>query len=176
MRNFIFMSPKSPNKNLSNNPNKSLSSDFISTIAQTACMAAFLFVASGCEKKISSHGNILTDNKMSLIVPRQDNKASVQKKLGSPVITDIFNDEIWYYGGFKTEQKSFLKPKIIEEQAMAIYFDSQGFVTKVNIIDERPNIVPHSDATKVKGHKQSLWHQTLGGIRKKYSKSKKPKT
>ena len=59
------------------------------------------------------------------------NTDQVLAVLGSPSTVSPFPPQTWYYVSKVTETKSFLKPKTLEQQIIAITFDENGIVKSI---------------------------------------------
>lgn len=72
-------------------------------------------------------GNYLEGNTVAKVQPGM-NKEQVQYLLGTPVLTDPFNNNTWYY--VYLQQHSYNNP---EQHTFVVYFDPNGIVTKTDL-------------------------------------------
>src|SRR5690606_9458805 len=65
-------------------------------------------------------------------VPVDSSREQVLLALGTPSTTATFDNEVFYYISQKRYRAAqFMKPKIIERQILAIYFDKDGNVEHI---------------------------------------------
>ena len=57
-----------------------------------------------------------------------------RRRATTPSARGSFDDNSWYYIGRRTEQYAFLDPKVTEQQIIAVTFDAQGVVQKVETL------------------------------------------
>jgi len=65
-------------------------------------------------------------------VPVGSSREQVLLALGSPSITAIFDDEVFYYiSQTRYRGVQFMKPKVVDRRILTIYFDREGLVTQI---------------------------------------------
>ena len=95
-------------------------------------LAAVLGGAAGCTS-IQEHRGYLADNLLyNGIRAGVDNRRSVEGTLGRPTFISQFGEPTWYYVSSTTGQRPFGRPKIADQQVLAIRFDAAGNVSEVD--------------------------------------------
>lgn len=64
-------------------------------------------------------------------VPIGASKEQVDFVLGTPSTTGTFDGEVYYYISQNVEQTAFLRPRITDQQVLAVYFDRDDRVTRI---------------------------------------------
>jgi len=98
--------------------------------------------------------------------PGEQNKNQVQGILGSPTIIGTFDQDTWYYVTQTTENKSFLKPEIIDQAILSLMFDETGVLIsleKKSMVDAI-RIEPSAEKTPTAGRKLSVVPQLFGNF------------
>lgn len=120
-----------------------------------------------CTPTLATRGQILDPEILASVKVGQSTRADVAETLGTPFETAAFDDKTWYYLGVKTEKESLFLPKIVERRAVAVVFDDEGVVQKIEAIDAdgsaRP-IDPVSRQTPTYGRETTIAQQLLGNI------------
>lgn len=131
----------------------------------TIVIYAILLLAA-CAPTIANRGNLLDMEKLAEIKVNESTREDVATKLGSPTQVSTFDEKIWYYFGRRTEQYSFLKPTVTEQQTVEIKFNDQGIVTEINKLnpEDVQNIEPVSRRTPTYGHETTFFEQLLGNL------------
>lgn len=83
----------------------------------------------GCTPVISQRGYIQNLDAEAGIAVGQDNKTTIEKKLGDPSIQAAWGSDAWYYVSSIEKQVSFFTPTIQSRHILAVYFDKDGKVT-----------------------------------------------
>lgn len=100
--------------------------------------AAVLAVAvslglSGCTTGIGDtiyNGYVLDKDSLDLI-PEGSSREQVLLSMGTPSTTATFDGEVFYYISQKRERPvAFMKPRLVEQTVLAIYFDENGVVSR----------------------------------------------
>jgi len=81
----------------------------------------------GCFTSTYTHGHVITGDMLSQ-VQVGSSREQVELVLGSPSTTSSLAGDAYYYISQKTATTAFLKPDIVEQRVVAIYFDKDGFV------------------------------------------------
>ena len=136
----------------------------IQTVKVTVIIAALL--AGGCSPKVESRGYVKQANWKDAIVIGQTNKQEVLEKFGSPSTQSSFGTETWHYISSRKEGVGFLRPSVVEQEAVDVAFDSSGVVSGVNVYDKTNakdfDLVKRTTPTE--GHSLSFIDQTLGNL------------
>lgn len=127
-------------------------------------MASALSVAA-CTPTVNVRGNIVKDYQLAEVVPGQDSRSDVLKKLGSPTTKATFDDSIWYYMGQETEKKGILDPKVVEERIIKVSFNDDGTVESIeDVNNNRVDIPIDRDKTPTSGNEITVMQQLLGNL------------
>ena len=128
-------------------------------------VAAGLALA-GCASFNVHKGAVIDSQLAASIQPGIDNKASVQKLLGSPTMVGQFTQTDWYYVSRDQTQLAFRDPKINRHQVLHIQFDAAGNVTSVGSTgrDIVMNVTPSGRSTPTLGRERSFFEELFGGI------------
>lgn len=127
--------------------------------------SAITVSASGCSPTVNVRGNIVKDYQLSEVVPGEDSRTDVLKKLGSPTTKATFDENIWYYMGQETEKKGILDPKVTEERIIKVSFNDEGIVDAIEDVNsDRVNIPIDRDKTPTSGNEITIMQQFLGNL------------
>lgn len=99
-----------------------------------AAVAAATIVTSGCAgtSEVINNGFIADEQTLAL-APVGSSREQVILSLGTPSATATFDREVFYYISQKRERKvAFLKPTLISQSVLAVYFDKNGTVAKLS--------------------------------------------
>ncbi|MBO6891024.1 MAG: outer membrane protein assembly factor BamE [Roseibium sp.] len=81
----------------------------------------------GCFTTTYTHGHVITGDMMNQ-VQVGSSREQVELVLGSPSTTSSLNGDAYYYISQKTATTAFMRPDIVEQRVVAVYFDKDGFV------------------------------------------------
>lgn len=74
----------------------------------------------------------VVDQETLALAPVGSSREQVLLSLGTPSSTATFDNEVFYYISQKRKRAAaFLKPKIIEQSVLAVYFDKDGNVERL---------------------------------------------
>lgn len=120
---------------------------------------------SGCGAQIDRHGHVFIDIDLDQIQPGMSKK-EVQTVLGSPDTRSTIGGDAYYYISTTTKTVAFLKPREIDRQVVAVYFDGTENVQKVAQYGMKDGIVVdyHSGETPARGKDLSFLEQIFGNI------------
>ena len=126
--------------------------------------AALLLPA--CSSIAESRGYIVDPLLTDAIQPRIDNQQSVEGTLGRPTFTSQFGTPTWYYVSSITGQRPFNRPRIRTHSVIAVQFDAQGRVVKVDRtgIEKVTFLDPNGKKTPVLGRERSFLEDLFGNI------------
>lgn len=128
-------------------------------------ISAALLLAS-CTPIVDSRGHNLEDADFSQIIPGQSTPHDVRALLGSPSTTSNFGDTTWYYISERKETEGPFAPEIADQKAVAIHFDADQKVTKVEDYtkDKSKNVQLVTKETPTEGHSMTIMEQMLGNF------------
>jgi outer membrane protein assembly factor BamE (lipoprotein component of BamABCDE complex) len=104
----------------------------IARLSLLAAVAAAGIATSGCAgtSEVINNGFIADEQTLAL-VPVGSSREQVLLSLGTPSATATFDREVFYYISQKRERKvAFMKPSLISQSVLAIYFDKKGTVAQ----------------------------------------------
>lgn len=132
----------------------------VSTIALAALLAT------GCASNRAHKGAVIDPQLASSIQPGVDNKASVQKLLGTPTLAGEFTPNEWYYVSRDTNQLAFRNPRVTRQLVMLVRFDGAGNVASVQHTGRELilNVDPSHRQTPTLGRKKSFFDELFGNI------------
>jgi outer membrane protein assembly factor BamE (lipoprotein component of BamABCDE complex) len=135
--------------------------------ALPAAVAAALALGS-CSVPIDQRGNLPQKESLDQIKPGVTDKATVTRLIGSPSSVAEFDPNTWYYISQKTKAVAFFKPQLLDQEVVAIDFDTNGIVRDVRhrSFDDRQNITPDPNATPAPGREFSFIEQLIGNFGK----------
>jgi outer membrane protein assembly factor BamE (lipoprotein component of BamABCDE complex) len=122
--------------------------------------------AAACTSQISNHGHRLDAAALAQIEPGQSSQQDVIQLLGSPSSLATFDDRTWYYVSQRTESHTFYYRTVVAQDVVAIAFDDQGVVSRINRHDlngaREIDVVDRETPTA--GNELSVLEQFLGNI------------
>jgi outer membrane protein assembly factor BamE (lipoprotein component of BamABCDE complex) len=124
------------------------------------------FGLAACTSSISTHGHRLDAAALAQIEPGQSAQGDVIQLLGSPSSLATFDDRTWYYVSQRTERHSFYHNTVVAQDVVAIEFDEQGTVSRIDRHDLNGarDIDLVSRETPTAGNEMSVIEQFLGNI------------
>ncbi|MFO6447979.1 outer membrane protein assembly factor BamE [Erythrobacter sp. NE805] len=120
----------------------------------------------GCTAIRESRGYILDATLTEAIQPRIDNQQSVEGTLGRPTFVSQFGTPTWYYVSSITGQRPFNRPRIRVHNVLAVQFDAQGRVARVDRtgVDKVVYLDPNGDKTPTLGRERGFLEDLFGNI------------
>lgn len=99
--------------------------------ALLAATLSCLVVVSGCTTAEVMHNGYVVDQESLDLVPVGASREQALLTLGTPSTTATFDNEVFYYISQKrTRSVAFMKPKLVEQNVLAIYFNKDGVVER----------------------------------------------
>jgi outer membrane protein assembly factor BamE (lipoprotein component of BamABCDE complex) len=93
----------------------------ISTVTLTGCSTT----------EVLNQGYVVDQTALDL-TPVGSSREQVLLSLGTPSTTATFDNEVFYYVSQKrTRAAMFMKPKLVEQTVLAVYFDEEGIVKQI---------------------------------------------
>lgn len=132
----------------------------LSTIAVAALLVA------GCASNRAHKGAVIDPQAASAIQPGVDNKASVQKVLGTPTLAGQFTPNDWYYVSRDTNQLAFRNPRVTRQLVLLVRFDPRGNVASIQRTGKELilGVDPTHRQTPTLGRKKSFFDELFGNI------------
>ena len=131
-----------------------------------AVLAALIAVGLGaCGAQIDRHGHVFIDVDLDQIKPGMT-KEEVQTVLGSPDTTSAIGGDAYYYISSTQKTVAFLKPREIDRQVVAVYFDGSETVRNVAHYGLKDGIVVnyYKGETPARGKDLTFLEQVFGNI------------
>jgi len=136
-------------------------------LARPSLIALMLGVAllSGCGGQVDRHGHVFIDIDLNTLQPGMT-KEQVRTVLGSPDTTSTIGGDAYYYISTTTKTVAFLKPREIDRQVVAVYFDKGNAVQQVAHYGLKDGIVVnyYKGETPARGKDVSLLEQIFGNL------------
>ena len=120
----------------------------------------------GCAINQAHKGAVIDPQLASSIQPGVDNKASVQKLLGTPTLTGQFTPNDWYYVSRDTNQLAFRNPRVSKQLVMLVRFNPAGSVASIQRTGKELILPlnPTHRETPTLGRKQSFLDELFNNI------------
>ena len=120
----------------------------------------------GCAPVIKNHGYVPDDELLAEITVGQDTRGSVQRKIGRPTSTGVFNDAGWYFVASKVKHYTYHAPEVIDRRIVAVQFADNDVVSAVNIygVEDGRIIDLQTRTTPTHGRRLTILQQILGNL------------
>lgn len=127
---------------------------------------AFAGLLAGCATNHAHKGAVIDPQLASSIQPGVDNKASVQKLLGTPTLPGQFTPSDWYYVSRDTNQVAFRNPRAVRETVLLVRFDRAGNVASIQKTGKELalGVNPSHRQTPTLGRRKSFFDELFGNI------------
>jgi outer membrane protein assembly factor BamE (lipoprotein component of BamABCDE complex) len=139
---------------------------FRATVSALAVLAALIAVGLGsCGAQIDRHGHVFIDVDLDQSKPGMT-KEEVQTVLGSPDTTSAIGGDAYYYISSTQKTVAFLKPREIDRQVVAVYFDGSESVRSVAHYGLKDGIVVnyYKGETPARGKDLTFLEQVFGNM------------
>ena len=135
-------------------------------LLRIAGIAGLALLAAGCSSIPASRGYLVDDVLVASVQPGLDNRDSVQGTLGHPTLISQFGDPVWYYISSRTQQAPFTRPHIATHHVMAVHFDQNGVVTRMDQtgMENVVRLDPNGNETPTLGRERTLLQDLFGNI------------
>jgi outer membrane protein assembly factor BamE (lipoprotein component of BamABCDE complex) len=119
----------------------------------------------GCGGQVDRHGHVFIDVDLNQVQPGMT-KEQVATVLGSPDTTSAINGDAYYYISTTTKTVAFFKPREIDRQVVAVYFDKGQTVQQVAHYGLKDGIVVnyYKGETPARGKDLGLLEQIFGNL------------
>jgi outer membrane protein assembly factor BamE (lipoprotein component of BamABCDE complex) len=133
---------------------------------RVSALALATLLVAGCATNRVHKGAVIDPQLANSIQPGVDNKASVQKLLGTPTLTGEFSPNNWYYVSRDTNQLAFRNPRVTRQLVLLVRFDQAGNVASVQHSGRELvlNLDPSGRHTPTLGRKKSFFEEIFGNI------------
>jgi len=135
-------------------------------LARISTIALIGLLAAGCATNRAHKGAVLDSQLASSIQPGVDNKASVQKLLGTPTLAGQFTPNDWYYVSRDTNQLAFRNPRVTKQDVLLVRFDQTGNVASMQHTGKELvlGLNPSHRHTPTLGRNKSFFEEIFGNI------------
>jgi outer membrane protein assembly factor BamE (lipoprotein component of BamABCDE complex) len=119
----------------------------------------------GCGGQVDRHGHVFIDVDLNQVQPGMS-KDQVKTVLGSPDTTSSIGGDAYYYISTTTRTVAFLKPREIDRQVVAVYFDKGDTVQQVANYGLKDGIVVnyYKGETPARGKDINVLEQIFGNL------------
>jgi outer membrane protein assembly factor BamE (lipoprotein component of BamABCDE complex) len=121
---------------------------------------------SACTTERQVRGYIRNEANVKAVTAGLDNHSSVADILGNPSVKSTFDPNTWYYISARTQRKAFFAEEPTLQRILAIHFDDDGMVERVQnySLSDAHNITPNKDKTPTRGRQLGFWEQIFGNV------------
>lgn len=96
-----------------------------------AAIALSAVAVSGCTTEVLKQGYVVDQQALEL-TPVGSSRDQVLLSLGTPSTKAVFDNEVFYYISQRRERAAlFLKPRLVSQNVLAVYFDENDTVTNI---------------------------------------------
>lgn len=119
-----------------------------------------------CSPKTEQRGNIPLPHQMDRVAVGQSSMSDVANAFGTPSTVGTFDSLVWYYVGHRTQQWAFLEKDITEAQVLALYFDENRVLQRIETYTEEDmaEVALSDRETPTAGNELSFIEQMLGNF------------
>ncbi|HVO03476.1 MAG TPA: outer membrane protein assembly factor BamE [Candidatus Cybelea sp.] len=119
-----------------------------------------------CAPIIQQEGNVPDTDQVVQINPGVDDKNRVAQLLGSPSSISPFEERTWYYISRRTETTAFFDPKVVEQEVLAISFDSNNIVQDMKVygLQDGRLVAMNQNVTPTFGNNLTFLQQLAGNL------------
>jgi len=132
-----------------------------------AAMAAVALITA-CAADVAQRGNLPDRDQLAHIHPGTTTKTEVEKLLGSPSSTGVFDGNSWYYISKETKQVAFFNPDVLNQQVYIIRFNDKGVVAGIDhkTLKDGHAVAMAPGETPAPGRQLTFFEQLIGNIGK----------
>ncbi len=140
--------------------------DRFRTVLRSLAATAVVVAVAACAPIVDHRGNLPDQYVLQEIKPGTTSRDDVANMLGSPSSVATFGEETWYYISTETERLAFYEPEVLDQQVVAIAFDSAGLVKSVRRygLDDAREIELVERKTRTGGKKLTILQQLIGNL------------
>jgi outer membrane protein assembly factor BamE (lipoprotein component of BamABCDE complex) len=132
-------------------------------LKKTSTFIVFLSLAlvSGCSTTKHTHGQILTQERISYLKEGVHRKDDVLQLLGSPSTIDPFDKHTWIYTSSARLEGAFQKNQMLDRQTLKLTFTEDGTLKSVieRSMDDARELVPSKEVTRTQGQSMGIVEQ-----------------
>lgn len=119
-----------------------------------------------CSPVVDARGNLPTPERLAQVKPGVIKRDDVLALLGTPSTIAAFDEDTWYYISARTEAVAFFEPETVERTVVAIAFDKDGVVEKVQTygLGDGRDVDLVGRETPTAGKDMTIIQQLLGNV------------
>src|SRR5690554_4585261 len=135
-------------------------------IASVVVLGALAAGLSACQPRIDIRGNLPDPELVAKLQPGIHDRDQVARLLGTPSTVGTFDDRTWYYISKRTKSVAFFRPELVDQQVLAVEFDSAGVLKEVKLYgkDDGREVELVERETPTHGRDISVLQQFLGNL------------
>ena len=135
-------------------------------MAKLVCALGIGLILLACTPTQEVRGYVPNETAIAKLKPGIDNRRIVAQLIGSPSSISTFEAKTWYYISKRSEHLAFFEEKVLDQQVVAIDFDSEGTIADVRRyhLDDARNIVLVGRVTPTTGRELGLLEQLFGNV------------
>ena len=135
-------------------------------LLKVSTIALLGLLSGACATNMAHKGAVIDPQLASSIQPGVDNKASVQKLLGTPTLSGQFTPNDWYYLSRDTNRLAFRNPRVTKQMVMLVRFDQTGNVASIQRTGRELvlGLNPSGRRTPTLGRNKSFFEEIFGNI------------
>lgn len=129
-------------------------------------LLSFAIITTACTPIKEVRGNLVNQKTINSLEVGTTNQKTALELLGTPMSTSTFDSRTWYYIGQKTEQYGVYQTEVVEQQVIALEFNDEGVLEKIDMLDENDglDIEPSSKETESSGRQFTILQQLIGNV------------
>lgn len=129
-------------------------------------LATVLMVQAGCAPTVDTHGNLISDTKLSQVRPNISSMADVETAWGPPTTVAPFNENVWYYIGTQTETNGIIRHEVVKRRVIRVMFDDTDTVTDIKELNTKDakEIEFVERETPTAGKEFTAFQQMIGNV------------
>jgi len=123
-------------------------------------------LAGGCAPSVESHGFMPPPEVIERIQVGVDTRTTVQRTIGRPSTSGVFDQRGWYYVTTQIEHFAFYEPEVIDRRVLAIEFDQADRVAAVRQfgLEDGRVVDLETRTTPTHGRQLTILQQLLGNL------------
>lgn len=131
-----------------------------------AIALALTLGAAACSPKTEQRGNVPLPHQLDQVAVGQSTMSDVANAFGTPSTVGTFDSLVWYYIGHRSEQWAFLEKEVTEAQVLALYFDENRVLERMETYTEEDmaEVALSDRETPTAGNELSFIEQMLGNF------------
>jgi len=135
---------------------------------------ATLALLAACSPRVDYRGKAPEVKDMTQLKAGVHTTHDILGAIGSPTFESSYGPKTWFYVHKRTETTAFFKPSIIEKNTIAITFNDQDMIEKIEDMDpEMQDINPLTHTTPTVGEDRTMLQQVFSNFGRVARKTEK---